>query len=179
MTIVFETHSTSVDNELHLASGHHDANLSARGEREAVELGARRADDRFDAIYASDLRRSWRTAEIAFAGRGIPIIRDARLRECDYGRLSRFPIEQVTALSAQAVSEPFPEGESYVQTTARVAEWLDDVQAQRVSRILVIGHRATRFALEHLILGLPLDEVVTKPFAWQPGWTYEVRGFEL
>jgi broad specificity phosphatase PhoE len=42
MEIVFETHSTRLDNELGVASGHADVDLSPRGEREAAALGARR-----------------------------------------------------------------------------------------------------------------------------------------
>ena len=37
--IVFETHSTTRDNELGIASGHADVDLSPRGEREAAALG--------------------------------------------------------------------------------------------------------------------------------------------
>jgi broad specificity phosphatase PhoE len=173
LRLVFETHSTSFDNLEGLASGHCDVDLSPRGEDEAAALGARRATDRFDVIYVSDLRRSWRTAEIAFGRRGIPVVRDPRLRECDYGTLTRSRWEDVAARQASAVLEPFPGGESYTQSTARVAEWLNDVTHQW-SLLLVIGHRATHVALDHLILGVPLAQAVRSEFVWQPGWTYEV-----
>jgi broad specificity phosphatase PhoE len=172
--LVFETHSTSFDNLEGLASGHSDVDLSPRGEREAAALGARRATDRFEVIYVSDLRRSWRTAEIAFRGTGIPIVRDPRLRECDYGTLTRSRSEEVAARQASAVLEPFPGGESYTQSTARVAEWLNDVQRRQWSLLLVIGHRATHVALDHLILGIPLAQAVGGHFVWQPGWTYDI-----
>ena len=174
MRLVFETHSTSFDNLEGLASGHYDVDLSPRGEQEAEMLGARRAAERFDVIYVSDLRRSWRTAEIAFGRTGIPIVRDPRLRECDYGSLTRATSEEVAARRARAVLEPFPGGESYTQSTARVAEWLNDVQRRRWSFLLVIGHRATHFGLDHLILGIPLAQAVRGDFVWQPGWTYDI-----
>jgi broad specificity phosphatase PhoE len=171
--LVFETHSTSFDNLEGLASGHSDVDLSPRGEQEAATLGARRARDRFEVIYVSDLRRSWRTAEIAFGGAGIPIVRDRRLRECDYGSLTRSPSDEVAARQARAVLDPFPGGESYAQSTARVAEWLNEV-TQQWSLLLVIGHRATHVALDHLILGVPLAQAVGSHFVWQPGWTYDI-----
>ncbi len=56
--IVFETHSTSEDNELGIASGWRDCRLSERGRIQASELGVRRRDDRVQAVFASDLRRA-------------------------------------------------------------------------------------------------------------------------
>jgi 2,3-bisphosphoglycerate-dependent phosphoglycerate mutase len=174
MIIVFETHSTSFDNEAQVASGHRDVDLSPRGELEAAALGRRRANDGIDVVYVSDLRRSRRTAEIAFEGAGIPIVHDSRLRECDYGALTGHPLREVVAVQPNAVFEPFPDGESYKQATIRVARWLDDVRGQNLRRILVIGHRATHYALEHLVLGIPLEKAISSPLEWHPGWIYEV-----
>ncbi|MGH3300455.1 MAG: hypothetical protein ACRDOK_02030 [Streptosporangiaceae bacterium] len=36
--------------------------------------------------------------------------------------------------------------------------------------MLVIGHVATRWGLEVELLGTPLEELVTRPRDWQPGW---------
>jgi broad specificity phosphatase PhoE len=173
LQIIFETHSTSIDNEAGVASGHEDIDLSPRGESQAVSLGLRRQESGVEVVYASDLRRSWRTAEIAFEGTGIPIVRDPRLRECDYGELTRRPMLEVATCRQRAVFEPFPGGESYTQSTARVALWLDDLRTRDLRRVLVVGHRATQYALEHLLLGVPLEEAVMKPLRWQPGWVYE------
>ena len=84
--LVYETHSTSVDNENGIATGWLDGRLSELGRRQAEELGARRRD--VAAVYASDLGRAVETAAIAFRGAGIPVHHDARLRECDYGELN-------------------------------------------------------------------------------------------
>ena len=37
--------------------------------------------------------------------------------------------------------------------------------------VLLIGHSATRWALDHLLAGIPLEEAVG-PFDWQEGWNY-------
>jgi broad specificity phosphatase PhoE len=174
MLIIFETHSTSIDNEAQVASGHDDVDLSLRGEQQAQALGARWRTGDIDVVYASDLRRSWRTAEIAFSGTAIPIVRDRRLRECDYGEMTRRPMQEIAAQRERAVLEPFAGGESYQQATVRVAAWLEEQRGRDLRRVLVIGHRATQFALEHLLLGVPLQAAVTKPLHWQPGWVYEV-----
>jgi 2,3-bisphosphoglycerate-dependent phosphoglycerate mutase len=38
--------------------------------------------------------------------------------------------------------------------------------------LLVIGHVATRFGLDHLLDQIPLDELLSRDFAWQEGWQY-------
>jgi 2,3-bisphosphoglycerate-dependent phosphoglycerate mutase len=176
LTLVFETHATTVDNEAGLASGWFDAALSAAGEQQARMLGARRRDDPLAVVFCSDLTRSFRTAEIAFGGRSLPIVRDARLRECDYGDLTRRPTSEIEPQRLRHLADPFPNGESYEQVVVRVSGWLGEVVRQFDARtLLIIGHRATFYALEHLLNGVPLREAVTSPWAWQPGWTYDLH----
>ncbi len=172
--LVFETHATSSDNEAGLASGWRDVDLSERGVRQAIELGTRYAADLPALVLTSDLRRASRTADLAF-GPHVPIRRDARLRECDYGQLTGTPVASIEALRAGAVATPFPGGESYRQATARVRHCLADLAgAWPGGWVLVIGHRATHYAIEHLLAGVALEAAVTAPWQWQPGWTYEV-----
>jgi broad specificity phosphatase PhoE len=177
LIVLFETHSTSVDNESGLASGWFDATLSQRGEEQARELGHRRRDDEVAAVFCSDLARAVRTAEIAFQDRALPIWRDVRLRECDYGTLTRHPAAEIDLRRAAAVVTPFPEGESYQQVAERVSSWLTETAARFEGKtVLVIGHRATFYALEHLVRGIPLTHAVVAAWAWQPGWSYCLRG---
>jgi len=42
-------------------------------------------------------------------------------------------------------------------------------------RILVVGHAATRWGLEHFLSGEDLEEVITADFAWQEGWEYRLE----
>ncbi len=173
--LVFETHATSLDNEAGLASGHDDIELSPLGEKQAIALGQRYTADPPARVLTSDLRRAWRTAELAFGGR-VPVARDPRLRECDYGRLTRSSTLDLDRLRPEAIDVPFPGGESYRQVTARVAACLDDLQRTWPGGwVLIIGHRATHYALEHLLAGIPLAETIATPFAWQPGWMYQLR----
>jgi broad specificity phosphatase PhoE len=174
--LVYETHSTSVDNEHGVATGWLPGRLSERGREQARALGDRRREDGIAAVYASDLRRAVETAEIAFAASGIPVRHDARLRECDYGELNGVSVEQVTAVRRQHVDVPFPGGESYRQVVERTRAFLDEAIARHdEERIVVIAHSANRWALDHLVNGMPLEELVDAPFAWQEGWLYLVN----
>ena len=173
LLVLFETHATSIDNEAGLASGWFDAPLSAAGEAQARALGERRRDDTLAAVFCSDLVRSIRTAEIAFGARGLPIAHDRRLRECHYGARTRDPAAAIEAERGAYVDRPFPDGESYRDVVERVRAWLAEAtSAFAGNTVLVIGHRATFYAFEHLLHHVPLDQVVTSPWQWQPGWGY-------
>ena len=173
LVIVFETHSTSVDNEAGIASGWYDAVLSAAGEQQARDLGERRRGDDLAAVFSSDLARGIRTAEIAFGDRGIPLIRDRRLRECHYGALTRRPTAEIEAHRVEHVTTPYPDGESLEQVAHRVAAWLQETALAFAGQsIAVVGHRATYYALEHLLAGIPLAHVVAASWRWQAGWVY-------
>ncbi len=172
VTIVFEAHATSLDNQAHLASGHNDVALSPLGEKQAKELGERYKDEQFDAIFCSDLQRSYKSAEISF-GQKFPIIKDIRLRECDYGYLTQHPSSEVDPFKVEHISTPFPNGESYEQTSTRMKSFLDDLKKNYdKQKIMIIGHRATQYGLEHWIKGLSYEEIITTPWSWQSGWTY-------
>jgi len=174
--IVYETHATSVHNERGIGTGWLDGELSERGKREAEELGRRRRDDGVTAVYTSDLGRAVETAEIAFSGSGIPIHRDPRLRECNYGELNGQPLSRFAGEPPRHIDTPYPGGESYSQVVERMREFLDDLPPELDgARIVVIGHAATKWALDHLLCGVPLEELVGTPFQWQEGWEYVLR----
>ncbi|MGN6798542.1 MAG: histidine phosphatase family protein [Gaiellaceae bacterium] len=168
-TVVFETHSTSEHNEAGIATGWLGGALSAAGRDQALELGERRRDDGIEAVYASDLWRSIETAAIAFQGSEIPLYVDWRLRECDYGALTGMPRAVLDEQRAQRVDTPWPGGESWRDAVARVSSFLDELQGERV---LLIGHVATHWALEHRVHGRTLEDLAAEEFAWKRGWEY-------
>jgi broad specificity phosphatase PhoE len=171
--LYFETHSTSIDNQRGVASGHKDVPLSQAGRRQAAELGPRYADRQLRVVYTSDLERAASTAQIAFPSPDLPKRSDRRLRECDYGSWSGCPVQQMDDARPQFVEAPFPGGESFRDVVRRVESFLQDVRHSEGS-VLVIAHRAPWYALEHLLRGRELAEVVKSPWKWQPGWEYEL-----
>jgi 2,3-bisphosphoglycerate-dependent phosphoglycerate mutase len=171
--VVFETHSVSEDNEAGIATGWLPGRLSALGRQQAAELGGRRAHDGIAAVFSSDLARAVQTATIAFAGTGIPVLLDWRLRECDYGELNGSWAAELHAHQGEHVDRPYPGGESWRQAADRVGRLLADLpQRWTGQRVLVIGHVATRWGLEHTLLGTSLADLASRDFDWQPGWEY-------
>ena len=173
--LVFETHSTTVDNERGRATGWLPGQLSDQGQAQARELGRRRSTDQITAVFSSDLARAAQTASIAFAGSAIPMLLDWRLRECDYGRRNGMPAAELHAGRRAYLNQPYPGGESWRQAATRVGRFLADLPLRwSGQRVLVIGHVATRWGLDHLLRGVPLEDLIEQDFAWQEGWEYRI-----
>jgi broad specificity phosphatase PhoE len=170
--IVFETHSTSTDNESGIASGWSDCTLSDLGRQQARALGERRRDDGISVVFSSDLRRAVETAAIAFEGTQVPVLHDWRLRECDYGDLNGAPRAEVHSGRSNHLDEPYPRGESWRQAVARNGRVFENLARWDGRRVLLIGHRATFLACQHLLGGVPLEELVATEGTWQPGWEF-------
>lgn len=172
--LVFETHATTVDNERGVATGWLDGELSEEGRRNARALGARRRDDGIACIFTSDLGRAVETTRIAFDDAAIEIREDARLRECNYGRLNGAAVDLIHP-KGRFVDHPYPDGESWRECSEKMRSFLDDLAAEFDGRrILAIAHSAQRYALRHLLEGTRLEDVVDAPFEWQEGWEYVV-----
>lgn len=173
--VVYETHSMTTDNEEGIATGWLPGRLSETGRGLARTLGERRLDDRLAVVFTSDLARAVETAEIAFGGSALPVRQDWRLRECNYGELNGRPAPAIDVERLRRIDEPFPGGESYRDVVDRTRSFLDDLAPEfDGSRILLVGHSANRWALEHLLLGARLEDLVAAPFEWQEGWTYRI-----
>jgi 2,3-bisphosphoglycerate-dependent phosphoglycerate mutase len=173
--LVFETHSWSEDNDKGLATGWSNGRLSERGRVLAQELGDRRRNDGIAAVFTSDLDRAVETATRAFKGSSIPVLHDWRLRECDYGDLNGAPAEEVHPDRRRHLEQPYPDGESWRGAIARVGRFLDDLPLRwNACRVLVIGHVATRWGLDHFINGDPLEDLIVSDFAWREGWEYRI-----
>lgn len=173
VSIIYETHSTSLDNEAGIATGWLPGKLSEVGREQARELGERHRDDDFAVIFVSDLARAVETAAIAFRNRDISVLRDSRLRECNYGDLNGAPVEVVHTERVNRIDSPFPGGQSYRDVVDQTAAFLSDLLRDwEGKQMLIIAHSANRWALDCLLNGARLEDLVDAPFAWQPDWRY-------
>ncbi|MEO8458083.1 MAG: histidine phosphatase family protein, partial [Chloroflexota bacterium] len=63
--------------------------------------------------------------------------------------------------------------ESYRDVVTRTRELLQDLARDyEGKRLLLISHSANRWALQVLLEGARLDELVDAPFDWKEGWEY-------
>lgn len=176
VSIVYETHSTTTDNEDGIATGWLPGKLSAAGLDNARALGDRRRDDGISVVYVSDLERALETVRVAFDGSPIPVRLDARLRECNYGRLNGMPRETLERERAHHIAVPWPEGESYEQVVGRTRDLLREIlERHDGSRVLLVAHSANLWALRHLIEDRALQPLLENDFGWQPGWEFTLE----
>jgi broad specificity phosphatase PhoE len=175
LNLLYSPHMTSLDNEAGRASGHADVPLSPLGREQAAELGRFYASEQLDAVFHSDLQRARVTAEIAIAGRHLPLLPDSRLRECDYGELTQNPVAEIDSEFARRLRRPFPQGESVVMAVDRVGSFLlEAVRDYGGKTVVVIGHRVTKYGLIYWSGSTSLKEIVSAPWEWRdvPIWRF-------
>jgi len=161
MKIYFAAHATTTDNEVGLASGWKDVELSEVGVRQAKESGEKFQDIAIDLICCSDLKRAVDTVTIAFGDR-LPVVIDQRLRETNYGDLNGAPKEELDVVRPREI---FPNGESDEQAVERVQSFYRELKEKYADKtILVVGHRATQWGLDIMIGKKTLEECVAEEF---------------
>ena len=174
MAVWFETHSTTEDNERHIATGWHPGALSAAGRRQAADLAHRVEERGIRRIYSSDLGRAVETARLAAPT--LPLYLDWRLRECHYGAWNGADAARVHRDRGQFLDHPYPGGESWRQAVTRVGRFVEDLcrlaATESVFPVLVVGHVATRLGLAVHLGGESLENLLDRPARWQPGWSW-------
>lgn len=176
VTIWFESHATTTDNEAKRASGWIDVDLSPLGKQQAADLAARCTVRGITAICCSDLQRTVKTAMPLANSLHVPIYVDERLRECDYGDMEGEPNSLIEAQRPSRITKPFPNGESYEQCMARMRPfytWLK--QKFDGQTVLIIGHRATFYGVECFAANKSLQTCIAEKWKWQPGWQYSLQ----
>ncbi len=145
--------------------GHADPPLNALGRDQAHDLARRLADEHFDAVYSSDLRRASETAAIVSRELGIPHHNVRGLREIDVGSWSGLTTEEIQRADAKALDRMrelgygWDGGETPVEMTTRVVEALGRIAADHPDgRVLVVAHGGVVRALGAVATGLDYAE---------------------
>lgn len=177
--ITYFVHGTTVDNENNISSGWKDAELSSLGVSQSIALREMTADKSFDIVFASDLQRAQRSAELTW-GSIYNITTDKRLRECNYGDLNGAPSSIVEPMQEhECLTEKFPNGESYEDVKIRMKEFLDFLKANyNGQHVAIVAHKAPQIAMDVLIKGKTWEQAFAEDWrktkSWQPGWEYTV-----
>jgi alpha-ribazole phosphatase len=146
--------------------GQVDVPLSGVGGQQAARLRLRLAPEQIDAVYASDLERSWRTAELAVAGRGVDVQRDRAWRELAFGEWEGLTYEQVIErdrdLAERRVVDPEhvapPGGEDLAAVARRIDAALTAIGTRHDGQtVLIVTHGGPLRVLACRILEIPLD----------------------
>jgi 2,3-bisphosphoglycerate-dependent phosphoglycerate mutase len=145
--------------------------LNQRGEAQAAAVGERLASIEFDAVYASDLQRAARTAEIIVAGRH-EVVLDPDLREMHYGVLQGVRYHDAgSLLDRHGLGDAWASGEFHRKGTAapggeslrqfrtrsrRFVKRIDETHPPEAGHhILVVAHGGKLSVLMTVLLSLP------------------------
>lgn len=178
--VTYFVHGTTTDNEKHISSGWKDVELSDLGREQATGLKELTKDKTFDAVFCSDLKRAHDSAKLAWEG-VYPIIPDARLRECNYGTLNGASSDIVEPVQEEeCIEKPFPEGESFEDVKARVADFLEFLKQNYDGKhVAIVAHKAPQLSLDVLLKGKSWKQALAEDWrktkAWRPGWEYVVE----
>ena len=177
--ITYFVHGTTTDNENNLATGWNDGELSEKGIEQAKELGKLTANQNFDLVFCSDLKRAIDSAEFGFSDK-YKIVQDARLREANYGDFTQKPTGPFKHNLVDFIDSPFPNGESYKNVEQRMHEFCDFLKDNyNEKHIAIVAHQAPQLALEVICNHKSWQQAIQEDWrntgSWQPGWTYEIK----
>jgi probable phosphoglycerate mutase len=188
MVLWLVRHGESTWNALGLVQGQCDqARLTRHGERQAWAVAAQLRGRPIDVLYASDLRRALQTADPLASVVGLPVTRDARLRERCLGVLEGTEAAAihptVSGLRAHRVVDPDARpagGESLRDFYRRVAEFAEGLAARGApgGDIAVVAHGGTLRVLNAYLRRIPVERMSWKPLAngcilRSPAWRLE------
>ncbi|WP_375490107.1 histidine phosphatase family protein [uncultured Jatrophihabitans sp.] len=160
--LILLRHGQTAWNAEHRFQGHVDPPLDDVGREQARAAAEVLAAMQPDLLVSSDAMRAVQTAEFLAAATGLPVRRDARLRERGLGHwegltiadvAQRFPDEYAEWTAGRDVSRPG--GETREQVAARVHAAV--AQLPDVALTIMVMHGASSMALINALLGLDQD----------------------
>jgi probable phosphoglycerate mutase len=123
--------------------------LTEQGRLESQELGVQVAGIPVDLCVHTRFLRTRETAELALAGRDVPLAVEPLLDDIDVGDLDGKPLEEYRAWKhGHARTVPFPGGESLDAAAARFADGYERLLGLDALVVLVVTHEIPlRYAL--------------------------------
>ena len=176
--ITYFVHGTTLDNQAKKSTGWQPGELSEKGVQQAVALSQTIKDQYFDVVFCSDLKRAIESAKLGFYNRDIEIIRDERLRECNYGDLNGKDSSLVNY--SEHIEERFPNGENLLDVEKRMRSFVEYLKENYDGKkIAIMCHKAPQLALDVITNGMTWEEAIANDWRiehnWQPGWTYFIK----
>jgi len=126
-----------------------DAPLSDDGREQARLLAAQLAHVELDLCLCTRFPRARETAELAVAGRDVPLEVEPLLDDIDVGELEGWPVARYREVKRElGRKRPFPGGESLDDAARRYAAGFRGLTERSAGRVLVVCHEIpVRYAL--------------------------------
>jgi len=157
MRVYVVRHGESENNKSLRWTGWMDVLLTEKGEEDARRAGTMLADIAFDKVYASDLRRAMRTAEIALPGCSYETT--PLLREVNVGNLENTPISDLSEdqrAENGRVGYGMFGGESKAEFRDRISRFMKQLEASGQETVAVFCHGGWLRGMLDLVIGMDL-----------------------
>lgn len=142
MALIYTRHGETEWNLLGKIQGREDIPLSEKGKEQANQLKKELDGEKIDIIYCSPLQRAYQTALIVKGTRDIPLIKDNRIIEMNYGIYDGRQKDDPGLMKQRTLfAQRYPEGESYLDVAKRVYSFLDELKKKHPdANILIVAH---------------------------------------
>lgn len=173
--ITYYVHSTTTDNATGKSTGWLGGQITEKGVQQAKDLQKNIAQENFDAVFSSDLKRAVDSATINFENTQHIVIQDKRLRECNYGDLNG--ADENLVVYAEHIKLAFPNGETLLDVEKRIAEFLNFIKNEYDGKhIAIVAHKAPQLAIDKITNNKSWEQALKDDWrhshSWQPGWKY-------
>ena len=147
-------HGETVDNASQLMQGQTQGRLNEAGVGQARQLRDELAEKHFDAVVASDLKRSVDTARILAEPHGLEVETTELLRERDWGS---FTGRYIPSLKGEVWPDDI---ESFDDLLARAGRFLDYIKTRYAGKtVLAVGHGIINKAIQAVFYGKQMRDV--------------------
>lgn len=171
-----------------LVGGWFDADLTAKGTEQAERIAtsiAARTPARETALFASDLRRTRRTADAIAARLDVDPVLDGGLREQSYGAAEGLPVgtigfEPVPVAGDRLRHHDGVEGsETRLELATRVYAAVERVIDHGAEHSVVVTHGGTATFVIAAWIGMPLESLGSVKFKLVPGSISVLRQLDV
>ena len=146
--------------------GQMDVPLSGLGRQQAELVAERLSAGKIDAVYASDLSRTWQTARIIAEKCNLEISPEPRLRELRFGVFEGLTFDEAEAKYPDMISawlkdfNNTPDGAETIDAfNARIISLLDDLKRKHNEQsVLLVGHGGSLSEILRAVLGLSREK---------------------
>jgi broad specificity phosphatase PhoE len=160
--IILVRHGETEWNAGEIIRGRADVALNENGLKQAELLAGYLADFAIEAVYASPLQRTLKTAAAIAARHGLEVRSEPGLIDLSFGEWEGKPLEEVQEdypeLYRQWVKAPekvmMPSGESLNDVRRRTLKLVNDVIARHQGTVVLVSHRVVNKVLICVLLGL-------------------------
>lgn len=162
------------------AQGQLNIPLNVKGFAQADALARELANEPFDHVYSSDLKRALQTAAPIAGHRGLPVRESAGLREKHDGAWQGLTVadiekrhpEELALYRQRRLDFVIPGGESLERFADRIAAELSDIAARHAGEtVLIVAHAGVLDIAYRLATGLALGEKRERPVVnGAPNW---------